>query len=73
MTTQNKKCTVFTRTWWKVNTDGQWPNNLEPSMGRKKILRRGLTEEEARKMCDEWNANNNPGKLSRMAEFTDDL
>lgn len=58
--------TVFVRTWWRKG-----PNNtLIPGPGRKKVLRRGLTEEEARRMCEEYNRNNDPGPLSRKAEFT---
>lgn len=62
-----KNYIVFTRTWWKTNPN--YPNGLEPNLGRKKVLRRGLTRDEARQMCTEWNSNNNPGKLSRRAEF----
>lgn len=58
---------VFTRTWWKRNP--AWPSGLEPCPGRKRVLRRGLTLEEARKMCQEWNSSHKPGKLSRKAEF----
>ena len=59
---------VFTRNWWKENPS--WPDGLEPHLGRKKILREGVeTEEEARKICKEYNDNNSPGRLSRKAEF----
>lgn len=66
-----RNCTVFLRNWWKVNKNGNWPNNLEPnSDGKKTIIRKGLTVEEAREFCREYNATHDPGRLSRKAEFT---
>lgn len=59
---------VFTRTWWKVNNS--WPGGLEPCPGRKYTLHARIhTEEEARELCQEWNATHAPGKLSRKAEY----
>ena len=58
---------IFTRTWWKVNH--QWPNGLEPHAGRKYTIDHASTEEEARKICREYNDTHNPGKLSRKAEY----
>ncbi len=60
---------VFTRTWWKNNPD--WPNGLEPcASGRKTtIQKRVATYDEARSICQVWNANHEPGRLSRKAEF----
>ncbi len=58
---------VFTRTWWKHND--AWPKGLEPSAGKKRTLRSGLTQEEAITLCRNWNAENKPGKLSRKAEY----
>lgn len=63
-----ERYTVFTRTWWKRNPT--WPNGLEPHCGRKTILETGLTYEEARRCCTNWNEENKPGTLSRKAEFT---
>lgn len=61
--------TVFIRNWWKRNP--AFPRGLEPDpLARKTTLRRGLTEEEARQYCNEWNATHEPGRLSRKAEFT---
>lgn len=59
---------VFTRTWWKRNKN--YPGGLEPYLGRKTTIRRGLTREEARRFCENYNASNTPGKLSKKAEFT---
>ena len=60
---------VFTRNWWKKNPS--WPNGLEPDgAGRRNHLAWAETEEEAREIAQEWNANNDPGILSRKAEFT---
>jgi hypothetical protein len=59
---------VFTRTFWKRNPS--WPNCKEPALGRKTYLDRSVaTEEEARKICKEWNKNHDPGPMSRKAEF----
>lgn len=58
---------VFVRTWWKKNPS--WPNGLEPSPGRKKHLCYAETIEEARKICQEHNASNKPGKYGSKAEF----
>ena len=58
---------VFTRTWWKNNPS--WPNGLEPCPGRKHILAARVTEEEARGMCETYNATHEPGRLSRKAEY----
>jgi hypothetical protein len=59
---------VFTRTWWKNNPS--WPNGLEPCLGRKTtIAKRVQTEADARAICQRWNAENKPGRLSRKAEY----
>jgi len=65
---ENTNYCVFTRTWWRFNKD--WPNGLEPEMGRRHVIARNLTEEKARQLCKQWNATNKPGKLSKKAEFT---
>tara|TARA_R110000851_G_scaffold174949_1_gene321146 strand:- start:711 stop:902 length:192 start_codon:yes stop_codon:yes gene_type:complete len=59
---------VFSRTWWKENPD--WPNGLEPSMGRKHTLDVVATEAEAVALCREYNKRPS-GRLSRKAEFED--
>lgn len=60
---------VFTRTWWKRNPS--WPDGREPHVGRKSYAGHpsGVTEEEARTYCRQWNAENDPGPMSRKAEF----
>lgn len=61
----HKIYTVFVRTWWKkVN------GKLTPHPGRKKVIGRRLTIDEARQMCQNWNNSHEPGQLSRKAEFT---
>ena len=65
----SKKYAIFTRNWWRYNSD--WPDGKEPHIGRKKIIGYAETIEKARGICDEWNKNNDPGPLSRKAEFTD--
>jgi len=61
------KFTIFTRTWWKHNPD--WPEGLEPHMGRKTIIGYANTEEEARAMCKDYNDSHKPGRLSKKAEY----
>jgi hypothetical protein len=59
---------VFTRTWWRYNPD--WPNGLEPHLGRKAYIAKNVTTEKmAQKLCSEYNDNNDAGRLSRKAEY----
>jgi len=58
---------VFTRTWWRDNPD--WPDGLEPSLGRKTTLAKRVSFEEARRIARKYNATHEPGRLSRKAEF----
>ena len=58
---------VFTRNWWRENKD--WPKGLEPHAGRKYTIDTVSTEEEARKICQEYNKTHKPGRLSRKAEY----
>lgn len=59
---------VFTRTWWKSNPN--WPNGLEPSPGRRTVIRRNIVgETAAQDFCRVWNSNHEPGRLSRKAEY----
>jgi len=46
---------VFKRTWWKINRNGLWPNNLEPCPGVKHYIERFDREEDARSFCQERN------------------
>ena len=62
-----KPYVIFHRTWWKKNPS--WPGGREPGVGRATIIARANTEEEAIEMCKAWNASNDPGNLSRKAEF----
>ena len=66
--------TVFTRTWWRENPD--WPDGLEPCMGRKTTIGRCQTIEDAREMCRQYNetTGQTPAnkRLSRKAEFMED-
>ncbi len=59
---------VFTRTWWKENPS--YPNGLEPSLGNKSYLKRHVgSKREALNLCKQWNSANEPGRLSRKAEY----
>ena len=66
-TTEETLYDVFHRTWWRNNHD--WPNGLEPHAGRKTYIERGVTWTEARRLCKEYNDENDPGRLSDKAEF----
>ncbi len=60
---------VFVRNWWKRNPS--WPQGLEPAGGARKrtIARNVRTQEEARRIAQEYNRTHKPGKLSRKAEY----
>lgn len=58
---------VFVRNWWRNNP--AWPDGREPCAGKKRYLRRGVTEAEARQICREYNDTHKPGRLSRKAEY----
>ena len=59
---------VFVRGWWKKNKS--WPNGLEPNpTARKTTIATVETAEQARSICTVYNANHNPGRLSRKAEY----
>jgi hypothetical protein len=62
----------FTRTWWKHNDSGKWPNNLEPCPGRKTTFARHCTKDEARILCEQYNMLHKPGKLSKKAAFEEE-
>ena len=62
------KYKIFTRTFWKENKD--WPNGLEPSLGRKTTIAYAKTEEEAKYICRQYNQSHPAGRLSRKAEYT---
>lgn len=58
---------VFVRNWWRIDEKGiRVPN---PG-ARKTTIATGCTYEEARQICERYRANNEPGRLSRKAEFT---
>lgn len=55
---------VFVRNWWTRTANGR-----TPGAGRKRYLARGVSEDRARQLCQEYNESHNPGFLSRKAEF----
>ena len=55
---------IFVRSWWKA-VNGK----LVPHLGRKTLLAKVDTYQQARDYCTVYNNNHNPGKLSRKAEF----
>lgn len=56
------KYKVFIRTWYDAKGN--------PCAGRKTHLAWAYSEEEARKICHNYNSTHNPGKRSRKAEYT---
>lgn len=54
---------VFTRSWWKEADPAKWPDGLEPEAGRKRFLKRGVSEAEARAFCKEYN---DPAHLKKL-------
>lgn len=58
--------TVFVRNFWRIENGRKVPD----STARRTVIARGCTEEEARQIAKNYNANNAPGPLSRKAEFT---
>ncbi len=67
-----KKYRIFHREWWKENPE--WPNGLEPHIGKSRKIGEADTQTEAREMCAEWNKKRNgrfkKNRLSDKAEFT---
>jgi hypothetical protein len=61
------KYNVFHRTWWKENPG--WYRGMEPQMGKKHYLAHGVSYDEARKLCADYNETHAPGRLSDKAEF----
>lgn len=55
----------FTRTWWKIDANG----NKVPGPGKSRFLAFAATFEQARDICSIWNRTHEPGPLSRKAEF----
>jgi len=62
-----KRYDVFHRTWWQENPS--WPNGLEPEAGERHYLAHDVSYKVARAMCEDWNDNHEPGRLSDKAEF----
>lgn len=66
---EEKRYDVFHRTWWKEASRPGYPNNLEPAPGEKHYLAKNVSWSGARALCDDWNAENEPGRYSDKAEF----
>jgi hypothetical protein len=64
-TAAGKTYEVFVRDWWRVERGRLVPN---PGADEEQ-LGAGLSYEEAREMCDEYNSTHDPGEVSRKAEF----
>ena len=50
------KYQVFIRNWYRKDHRG----HLVPCPGKKKVIRNGLTIDEARRLCNEYNSSNDP-------------
>ena len=62
-----KSYRAFHRTWWRRNP--AYPGGREPGAGRKTTIATHLTEDEAQRVCRQYNETHNPGFLSRKAEY----
>jgi hypothetical protein len=62
---------VFHRTWWKVTSDPNWPNGLEPCIGEKYYIAHDVSRRHALALCKQYNRTHSPGRLSDKAEFED--
>jgi hypothetical protein len=69
-----KKYQVFTRSWWKIETDPHTgiKKRVPHVDERKTILYTDVDLETAQALCNKWNSENKPGPTSRKAEFTSD-
>lgn len=62
---------VFVRNWYKYKTISKGKREIVPDpAAKKKTIATVHTEAEARKRCEDYNKANNPGPLSRKAEYT---
>ncbi|MCK5021526.1 MAG: hypothetical protein KAS32_31235 [Candidatus Peribacteraceae bacterium] len=57
---------VFIRNWWRLNDKGE---RIPDPGAEKSFLDFAETEREARAKCKEYNEENDPGELSRKAEY----
>ena len=57
---------VFTRNWWRINEYGQ---KVPAPNARKHTLCHTNSETMARAVCKRYNDENDPGLLSRKAEY----
>ena len=71
---------VFHRTWWANNWERtengelKWTDGLEPCVGEETVIARHVaTEDDARAICKQWNDTHEAGRLSRKAEFWEEL
>lgn len=58
--------TVFRRNWYQYDSKGRV---VPDSSASKYFITECETESEARKICKEYNENNEPGELSHKAEY----
>lgn len=59
---------VFVRDWWRIENGQRVPYPGAP----RETLADGVSYTEARELCAEYNRDNEPGELSRKAEFTEE-
>jgi len=59
---------VFHRTWWRWEQTSTGRKRV-PGAGKRTYIAQGLSYELAREVAREWNAEHEPGELSRKAEL----
>ena len=63
-----KAFACFHRTWWAPNPE--WPDGREPQPGAKIVIARNIpTEDEARRICADWNRAHAEGPMADRAEY----
>lgn len=62
---------VFVRNWYKYQSNGKGKRDIVPNpTARKTVIATVFNESEARERCKKFNESNEPGPLSRKAEYT---
>ena len=72
-----KSFRIFSRTWWRENRTGCWPNGLEPCPGKRRYKSGNFDDEgEVRAKCDELNSTRKTAKQKRLGfkyEYTSEV
>lgn len=64
----NETYWVFVRDWWRIENGKRVPYPGAP----RRTIARGVSYDQARELCEDYNNSHNPGEVSRKAEFTEE-